>query len=369
MHRTLITAYCLLALCLSACLPDIFIAPALASPSETSLFVYRFDSPAFVGYSEELQHTKEIPFSFPVSCGLYNAFPAPMGLFLAIELSCPNGQSVLFLDTEIGTITLPFTETDSHFLAWAPDGRSAYLKVDSLSNPQIVRAYVSGAKDIIPITEFTYDLSTKPDSNDFIFTFSRGLGYGSELYLAQNGGRETQLLYIDQSNYISFARYSPDGEQIAFIKIPDSQTPFTVGELWIIPSTVDSADTASSSVQGGKFLAYADAGHGYAANWSPDGKQLAFVVRENPENERANQSSDDLISNIYVVDVTSGELTQVTFFDDGHVETPYWSLTGNILAFNVVINGRMQVHIADMASGEIKPLETGPTCCPAWMRK
>lgn len=348
-------------------------APASASALQVALFAYRFELPALVGFSEDLRVAKEISFSFPTNCGLYNTFPAPTGPSILIELSCPNGQSVLFLDAETDTFTLPFTDTDSHFLAWQSDGLAAYLKVDSLGTPQIMRVYKSGARDVIPISEFTYDLAAKPDSQDFTFTLSRGLGFGSELYLAQNDGRTQTLLYADPYNYISFARFSPDGKQIAFIKIPDTQTPFTVGELWVIPST------AAQGAEGAnpRKLADADAGHGYAANWSSDGKHIAFVVRENPEDENANQLSDALISNIYVVDVETGVLNQITNFDNGHVETPFWSPDGNTLAFNVVMNGRMNVFIAGVGHVgggssdpvEIRPLETGSTCCPAWMRK
>jgi Tol biopolymer transport system component len=223
----------------------------------------------------------------------------------------------------------------------------------------MIRAYTDGAKDILAVDEFTYDLSAKPDSHDFTFTLSRGLGQGSELYLAHRDGRDATLLYADQYNYISFARWSPDGQQIAFIKIPDTQTPFTVGELWVMD--VDGSHA--------RKLADADSGHGFAANWSPNGKQIAFVVRENPQDENANQNSGALISNIYVVDVESGKLNQITKFSEGRAETPLWSPDGNTLAFNVVINGRMNVSIANMLSGEIRPLETGSTCCFAWMRK
>jgi Tol biopolymer transport system component len=325
--------------------------------------------PAFVGFSEDFQIVQELPFSFPVNCGMYNTFPAPSGHVLAIELSCPNGQSVLFLDTGTGTFTLPFPDTDSHFLAWQSDGLAAYLKVDSLSDPRNVRTYLNGRQDVLPIPGFTYDLAAKPDSNDFTFTISRGLGYGSELYLSDADGENTQLLYADQFNYISFVRFSPDGKQIAFIKVPDTQTPFTVGELWVMDADGTNA----------RKLAVSDAGHGYAANWSPDGTKIAFVLRENPEDENANQSSEELISNIYIVDVKSGALTQVTNLMEGYVETPHWSPDGNTLAFNVVINGRMTVSIADVnlvgvgspnpISVEIKSLVTESACCPAWMRK
>ena len=360
MPRKLVILLCLLVVCLlSACLPDVVPTSFAASPPSTAFFVYRFELPAFVGFSEDMQVTKEIPFSYPVNCGLFDTFPAPHGQTLAVELSCPNGQSVLFLDTETGTISLPFSATDSHFLAWQSDGLAAYLKVDSLTAPRIVRAYVGGGQDELPIPEFTYDLAANPASNDVTFALSRGLGYGSELYLLNEEETTPQLLYSDPSNYLSFARFSPDGKKIAFIKIPDTQIPFTVGELWVAD-----ADGANA-----RKLAEADAGHGYAANWSPDGTKIAYVVRENPEDEAANQSSEALVSNIYIVEVASGGITRLTSFEEGYAETPHWSPDGNTLAFNVVINGRMNVFIADVNSGEVKPLATEPACCPTWMRK
>jgi Tol biopolymer transport system component len=335
--------------------------PAPTPPPQTSLVIYRFDPPAFVEYSADFQLIKEIPFSIPPSCGLNSTFAAPVGKYLLIELNCPNGQTVLFIDTQAGSATQPVTDSDSHFLAWTSDGKAAYLKIDVLGNPRVIRAYPDREYDPIAINEFTYDLSAKPDSYDFTFTFSSGLGQGSEMYLAEHDGRITTLLYADPYNYISFARFSPDGRQIAFIKIPDSPTPFTVGELWVMDSDGSNAHK----------LADADAGHGYAANWSPDGKKIALVVRENPEDENADQSSEALISNIYLADLESGALTQVTKFTEGRVETPFWSPEGNTLAFNIVINGRMNVSIAyatTAATGEIQSLKTESACCPAWMR-
>lgn len=296
----------------------------------------------------------------PPNCGLFDTFPAPIGQFIVIELSCPNGQTVLFLDTHADAISQPFPSTDSHFLAWQSDGLAAYLKLDSFTNPHIVRAFVSGAQDILSISEFTYDLAARPDSGDFTFTFSRGLGYGSELYFAKDDKRAAQLLYSDPFNYLSFARFSRNGEQIAFIKIPDSQTPFTVGELWVMDADGSNA----------RKLAEADAGHGYAADWSADGTKIAFVVRENPEDEGADRSSEALISNVYIVEVGSGDMTQVTYFEAGRVETPHWSPDGNTLAFNAVVaDGRMTVFLADLASGEFQPVIDESACCPAWMRK
>ncbi len=355
MHQLRITHYAILT-------SFLFLLSCSATPTpphQTSLITYRFDPPAFIEYSADFEPIKEIPFAIPPNCGLYNTFPAPIGQFIAIELSCPNGQTVLFLDFKTDSTTQPVTASDSHFLAWTSDGKAAYLKVDSLGNAHIVRTHTNGTRNTLPVNEFTYDLSVNPFNDDLTFTFSRGLGYGSELHSTQYEVHNTKQLYADSYNYISFARFSPDGKQIAFIKIPDTQTPFTVGELWLMDS-----DGANA-----RKLAEVDAGHGYAANWSPDGTRIAFVVRENPEDEDANQSSDALISNIHVVDVESGASTRITNFTDGHAETPFWSPDGNTLAFNVVVNGRINVSIAEMKSSEIKSLGTGSTCCPAWMRK
>lgn len=349
-HSFLTVSFFLL---LSSCTPT---PPA---PLATSLFIYRFDPPSFIEFSVDFRPIREIPFSIPPDCGLDDAYSAPIGKFLAVELHCPGGQTVLFLDAETGSVTQPVTDTDSHFLAWTSDGEAAYLKVDSLGSPEILRVLTDGAWDPLAVHEFTYDLSAQPASRDFTFTFSRGLGYGSEMYLARHDGRLTQLLYADPYNYLSFARFSPDGSRIAFIKTPDSQTPFTVGELWVIHADGSNA----------RNLADADAGHGFAENWSPDGTHIAFVKRENPEDESADQNSEALISNIYVVDAESGKWTQVTHFTTGRAETPHWSPDGNTLTFAVVINGRMEVQIADMATGEIRSLLTESACCPAWMRK
>jgi len=39
------------------------------------------------------------------------------------------------------------------------------------------------------------------------------------------------------------------------------------------------------------------------------------------------------------------------------------------LAFNMVINDRMTVQIAELTTGEIRSLRTESTCCPTWLRK
>ena len=78
------------------------------------------------------------------------------------------------------SVTQPITDSDSHFLAWTVRWQGPlYLKVDSLGNPHMCSVYTQMEEaKLFPSTEFTYDLAAQPDTDEFTFTFSRGLGSG-----------------------------------------------------------------------------------------------------------------------------------------------------------------------------------------------
>lgn len=326
-------------------------------PASQSLYIFRYEPPALLQIGDDLSIQSEIPLNVPPECSLWDLYPQPAGAYLAIELSCPGGPTVILMDTDSGELSTLLDEPlDSHFLAWDADG--LYLRIDSLGIPRIVRVNPGSAETKeMDINSLTYDLSPSPDGRAYTYTFSKGLGFGSELWL-KSSLSEKRLLN-DPSGIIAFARWSPDGEQIAYIRIPDSQTPFTIGELWVV----------SAGGQDSIRLAEADAGHGYEANWSPDGERIAFVKRENPEDESADQSASELVSNIYTVETKSGQVTSITQMGNAVVETPHWSPDGHYVAFNVISNGTITVWIADMVRDQIEPVLRGATCCPAWMRK
>jgi Tol biopolymer transport system component len=351
---------------LSACLAAILLAacsPGPTRPLSQTLYAFRPEPPAILQLSADVASIgREIPLALPPDCAVLNLFPAPRGALLAVELSCEFGQAVLFLDTDAGLSgrAFPaFSEADSHFLSWDAPGRSVYLKVDSSTNPRVLRVDSGSLKaESIPVTEFTYDLAVAPDDKRFTFSFSRGMGLGSEIWLARGGGAIAAQLLADLDNYISFARWSPDGGRIAFVKIPDSQTPFTVGELWVM----------EADGSGARFLAEADAGHGYAPAWSPDGRRLAFVARSNPEDPRADLDAGALTSNIHVIDLETGEVQDLTGLEDSLVEAPAWSPDGTLLAFDLVLDGIINLRVVDAASGEIRS-DLAAACCPAWLGK
>ncbi len=335
------------------------------APGKVAFYVFRLDPPALVELSSSNQVLHEIPISIPAGCNLDQLHPAPRGPYLAMELECSFGRTAVWLNTETGEPKQAVTDSDSHFLAWTPDGRGMYLRVDSINRPHIIRAYIDGKQDSVSITELTYDLAPAPPSNpfsdgsDFIFSFSRGMGLGSEMYFAQFDGRIVRQVMADPDNYLSFASWSPNGKKITFIKIPDSPTPFTVGELWVMDANGSNA----------RKLAAADAGHGFPPAWSPDGSRIAFVVRENQDDVQADQFAEALVSNIHIISVITGKETSFTKFQGARVEAPFWSPDGNKIAFTVVMNDKMKVYLGDADSDQVQQVLADSTCCPAWMRK
>lgn len=294
----------------------------------------------------------------PDGCGVADVYPAPRGLRLAIEFSCAFGQAVVWMDAGTGKLQQPVKNSDSHFLAWAPDGEALYLKVNTINSPRIVRLGLDGSQAVLPLSGFTYDLAPNPGSGGLLFALSRGIGLGSELWTADQNGYPVRSIMVDPHFYLSLARWSPDGSQIALIKVPDSATPFTVGELWVMQT--DGADA--------RQLARADAGHGYAPAWSPDGQQIAFVARDNPEDARADQSTQALLSSLHIVNVVDGEERALTGFGPARAQSAAWQPVGNNIAVAVVQNDRMTVRIINATTGQ-QQFEIDAVCCPTWLRK
>ncbi len=121
---------------------------------------------------------------------------------------------------------------------------------------------------------------------------------------------------------------SPDGKQIAFI---------VRGEIFVV-----NAD------KGGEAKQITD--HPYRdfdIDWSPDSRKLAFISERDGNNE------------VYTVDVKTKELKRLTNTPDAAESNPKWSPTGNYVAFIRGPFGK-QLCWVDVNTGEEKVVVEGP---------
>jgi Tol biopolymer transport system component len=115
-------------------------------------------------------------------------------------------------------------------------------------------------------------------------------------------------------------------------------------------------------------LASADTGHGFAPEWSSDSTRIAFVIRENPKDPRANQAETALLSNLRLVRTVDGEETSITDLKSARVEAARWQPGSENIAFPVSADDRMNVFVMDITTGTSIMIPIDMVTCPFWLR-
>ncbi len=262
----------------------------------------------------------------PAACSVFATHPAPDGRWIAVEAGCDVAVFTLLYDVASGQTrpAEPAPRTESFFLNWQPKGEAYLLRVDPIGEDRILLVNATdGSYETLPTPPFTYDATFTPDGR-LLYALSRGLGFGSAVWLMDADGQNREQLLVEPASVVAYPRWSPTGDALAYVRMPDSNVPFTVGELVL----------ADAEGRNPRAVAPADAGHGYPPVWSPDGKHVAFVGRENPQDAAANISAAYLESNLYVADAASGAVRALTRFEYALVEPPDWSPDGAWLAFS-----------------------------------
>jgi dipeptidyl aminopeptidase/acylaminoacyl peptidase len=134
-------------------------------------------------------------------------------------------------------------------------------------------------------------------------------------------------------------RWSPDGKSIAFISDRNDKP-----QLFILPVDGGEAQQVTDLKQGvGGFA------------WSPDGNKIAFTAGPDFDGDQPRDLTkevyrvkrtvyrfdamgylDDVVNNLYVLNVASGEVTQLTD-DDTHNSNPRWSPDGTKILYDATM--------------------------------
>ncbi|MCA9948699.1 MAG: hypothetical protein KDE48_03560 [Anaerolineales bacterium] len=181
------------------------------------------------------------------------------------------------------------------------------------------------------------------------YAASPGLGLGSELGVFDSDTAEYVVLEKFPDKIIAQISFSETGfpsssqtgfssikdPKLLYVTIPDSNIPYQIGELWVADIEIEAVHQSDFKIahHNTQFLAEIDGGHGYAAKWSPDNAAIAFIQRENPDDINADHIASALHSNIYLVDITSKQISQLTDFEATLVYDIAWSPQGDSLAF------------------------------------
>jgi len=337
-----------------------FLFSCAPAPQPAGLFFYvrMGDVPTLVTLRDpgSTKPLGEVPLAPPPACSFWSLTPAPSGPLAAVEWQCPHGPLAQFADVQTANISLFLDDPsiDGRFLAWSPDGKSAYFKVATLSNPQIVHVDIDPHRmTALALSPNTYNLTVSPSDGTVLWAVTHGIGRGSELWAADGQslmfGGTGQKILSDPLHIIGLMRYSPDGARVAAIRLPDGQTALPPGELWLADSDGGNPHLAAT----------ADAGRGMFPVWSPSGEKIAFIGRDIPTDPASMNLS------ILTVTTTAEDANLSTF----HLEPSYppaWSPDSRHLYFTLVVSGTMEIWFHEISTGKTEKLFE-EACCAGWI--
>lgn len=272
--------------------------------------------------------------------------PSPDGRLVAVSwVYGEGGTFISILDVSDGTLTSPFGEDVTidqrvEFLDWSPAG-DQLLVVGGIDNPDLGgKAWLldpaSGRYEPVELSQASdgrqiTSASFSPDGQAIVYAKSDCFQCGSDvwrIFIGQQG--EKQLLLQDAIHRIEDVSWSPDGRYIAFTQWYETTDgrEFATGDLWVMDPRGDARRRLSPVTTGyyGPFTPV----------WSPDGLSIAYVLDEEPSSER--QASEPSF-NVYVVNVATEEIRQLTHFQNTQVLGPIFSPDGSMLVVVAALAG------------------------------
>ncbi len=165
--------------------------------------------------------------------------PSPNGRFLLIQYNCESTLLVRLLDVTNDTIISNLT-LSGYFLGWSPDGEWFLFRGTEADQLLLIagQSLIDDRRDqiVLNVPSGTYTATFTPDGRHILYAASAGLGFGSDLgSLSLADNRATELAEFPR-HIIATPRLSPQGKQLAYVRLPDNNAPFTVAELWLAES-------------------------------------------------------------------------------------------------------------------------------------
>jgi Tol biopolymer transport system component len=277
-------------------------------------------------------------------------FPESPGLLL-------DGLFIMDFQTLVARLYLQDVDRESD-LVWSPDGARL-----------VVAAHVAGAQasDIFLVeaeSREVRNLSNDPgrdvwpqwmaDGRAVVFLSDREGDWDVVAVDAASGEQRNLTQHPAQDRAMDAAgsplpdaggplAVAPVGSKVAFVSNRDS-----AGDLFAVDAIT--GETRKLAAVGGE-IAY--------LSWSPGGGRLAFSTRQTYDGPAAPDE-------VYVLDVASGALTNVSQAPDARDVRPLWAGGDQALIFNSDRDGvdNWEIYLADLAAGTLRNLTSGATTPP-----
>ncbi len=199
-------------------------------------------------------------------------------------------------------------------------------------------------------TQEVFSASFSPDGTQLIYSRRYLDKQGNDIWQFDLATGESRLLYHTPENVILYVGWSPAGDHITFTQWNVmKQTPvFTLGELWVMQPDGTQLTKLGSVVTGYYYSEFLQ------PQWSRDGQNILFLLRtDTPRSEELH----GLRSNLFQVNVQTGQVEQLTDLHDTTVLAPQWG-PGNKLTFMVNSMGQPDTYqpwLLDLTQRKAQP--------------
>ncbi len=233
---------------------------------------------------------------------------SPDGKRIAVEVYNDTNPSTWILDVNNGRMSPAIRVGYSQLLSWHPDSQHLILKVLDVfvEDPGLWLVDVNSGEHVrIDVPDLPAEgllgAAVSPDGKSLAYAFSKGMGFGSELWIMDLTNNTTRQIGNEEYGIVGYILWSQDGRQVVFTAMADSPVPFDEAGLFIV--NADGSDR--------RVLSSMDGGHGQAPVFSRDGRMLFFVERVNRQDKNANYDPAALVSSIRSVDLTTRQVTEL----------------------------------------------------------
>ena len=266
--------------------------------------------------------------------------PSPDGQKIALNLCNTEGMSLITI-TAVKDGKAVGEAKGGWFRGWFPDSKQWLLMGDHL---EIQTIETGESHRITPAGETVTDAAVSPDGKAIAYTIIQG----DRLNIIDTTGnllREVMAPSPRPGTTPDLIAWSPDGLFIAYIWDQIVGQFNNYGPLWVL------------NVQTGKqWQASPDKVFDSFPVWAPQEHRILVVRRENMEDQSADFNLNNLISNLWLVDVDTQEWRQLTDLKGHGVWSPVWTPDGSSVAFMSNRDDQLNGWVINVDDHKLQPL-------------